>query len=59
MAKIIIDTDLWTTQQVKASNTIGKKSGKPVSVQYISKLINNGKLKSNPIPLLGIVLVEK
>lgn len=58
MAKIIIDTDKWTTQQNKASNWIGK-SGKPVSVQYISKLINKGALKSLPIPQIGIVLVEK
>lgn len=58
MGKIIIDTDKWTTQQQKAANWIGK-SGKPVSIQYISKLINKGKLKSYPIPEINLVLVEK
>lgn len=59
MGKIIIDTDKWTTQQLKADNTIGKKTGKPVSIQYISKLIKKGSIKSLPLPQLGIVLVEK
>ena len=58
MGKIIIDTDKWTTQQDKANNWIGK-SGKPVSVQYISKLIKKGKLKSYPIPEINLVLVER
>lgn len=58
MAKIIIDTDKWTTQQQKANSVIGK-NGNTVSVQYISKLIKNGKLKSLPINEIGIVLVER
>ena len=58
MENIIIDTSKWVTQQQKAKNTIGK-SGKPVTVQYISKLINQGKLKSFPLPQINIVLVEK
>jgi transcriptional antiterminator Rof (Rho-off) len=61
MAKntIIIDLDKWTTQTNKAANTIGKQSGLPVSVEYISKLIRLNKLKSLPLPQIGIVLVEK
>jgi len=58
MAKIIIDTDKWTTQQQKANSVIGK-NGNSVSVQYISKLIKKGKLKSLPINEIGIVLVER
>lgn len=58
MAKIVIDTDKWTTQQLKAANWIGK-SGKPVSIQYISKLIYQGKLKSLRLDGIGLVLVEK
>lgn len=56
--KITIDLNKWTTQQQKAAGWIGK-SGKPVSVQYISKLVNSNKIKSFPIPELGIVLVER
>lgn len=58
MAKIVIDTDKWTTQQLKATGWIGK-SGKPVSIQYISKLIKAGKLQSKAIPEINLVLVEK
>ena len=55
---ITIDTREWTTQVDKAANTIGK-SGKPVTVEYISKLIRQGKLKSKFIKELGITLVER
>lgn len=55
---IIINTREWTTQVDKAANTIGR-SGKPVSVEYISKLIRKGKLRSNYIKELGITLVER
>lgn len=59
MGKIIIDTDKWTTQQDKANNYQKAKGGTGVSIQYISKLINKGKLKSYPIPEINLVLVEK
>jgi hypothetical protein len=55
---IIINLNDWTTQVDKAANTIGK-SGKPVSVEYISKLIRLGKLRSKFIKELGITLVER
>lgn len=55
MAKIIIDTDKWMTQAERACNHNGKK----VSIQYINKLIKQGKLISKPIPEIGIVLVER
>lgn len=61
MAIITIDTDKWTTQQIKANTWVrtGKNKGVGVSIQYISKLIHEGKLESNPIPEIGIVLVAK
>lgn len=52
MAKIIIDTDKWTTQAHKAKV-------KGCSIQYINKLIKQGKLLSLPLPIIGLVLVEK
>jgi hypothetical protein len=55
---ISIDTREWITQVEKANNTIGK-SGKPVSVEYISKLVRLGKLRSWTIKELGITLVER
>lgn len=55
---ITIDTREWTTQVAKAADTIGK-SGAPVTVEYISKLIRKGKLKSWHIKELGITLVER
>jgi len=55
---IIINPDEWTTPTVKAANTIGK-SGKPVSVEYICKLMRLGKLRSKRIEQLGITLVER
>jgi len=55
---IIIDLTQWTTQVDKAANTIGK-SGKPVTVEYISKLVRQGKLRSKYIKELGITLVER
>lgn len=59
MAKIItIDLNEWTTQVDKAANTIGR-SGKPVTIEYISKLIRKGKLRSKYIKELGITLVER
>lgn len=59
MAKIIIDTDKWTTQLDKAVNYPKAKGGTGVSIQYISKLIKEGKLKSFPLPELNLVLVER
>lgn len=59
MAKIIIDTDKWTTQQLKAANYTKKDGSKGVSIQYINKLINKGKLTPMRIEALGLVLVEK
>lgn len=55
---ITIDLREWTTQVDKAANMVGR-SGKPVSVEYISKLIRQGKLKSRFIKELGITLVER
>ena len=61
MAQIIIDTDKWTTQQDKAKHYVktGKYGGIGVSIQYINKLIKDGKLESYKIPEIGLVLVEK
>lgn len=55
MDKIIIDLTKWQTQANRAANHNGKK----VSIQYINKLIRQGKLHSLPLPQIGIVLVEK
>lgn len=55
---IIIDPSKWTTPTDKASYTIGK-SGKPVSVEYICKLMRQGKLASKRIEALNITLVER
>lgn len=52
MAKIIIDTDKWITQADKAKQ-------KGCSIQYINKLIKQGKINSLPLPIIGLVLVEK
>jgi len=52
MAKIIIDTDKWITQAEKAKI-------KGCSIQYINKLIKQGKINSLPLPVIGLVLVEK
>ena len=53
MANIItIDLDKWTTQVDKAKE-------RKCSIQYINKLIKQGKLQSNPIPAIGLVLVER
>jgi len=52
MAKIIIDTDKWITQADKAK-------AKGCSIQYINKLIKQGKIASLPLPVIGLVLVEK
>lgn len=59
MTSIIIDIDKWTTQQKKAESYTKAKGGKGVSIQYISKLIKQGKLESKPIEELGLVLVER
>ncbi len=59
MAEIVIDTDKWITQQIKAETYIKHNGGQGVSIQYISKLIRTGKLKSLPIPELNLVLVER
>jgi hypothetical protein len=55
---ITIDLNKWTTPTDKAANTIGK-SGSPVTVEYICKLIRLGKLKSKRIEELNITLVER
>lgn len=57
--KLEIDLTKWTTQANKASYTIGVTTGRPVTVEYISKLIRLGKLRSLHIPELGITLVER
>lgn len=56
---ITIDLEKWTTITDKAANWIGKQSGKPVSVEYICKLIREGKLKTWKIEELGLHLVER
>jgi len=55
---ITIDLNKWTTQANKAAQYISK-SGKPVSIQYINKLISQGKLASYRIDELNLVLVER
>lgn len=55
---ITIDLREWTTQADKARNTIGR-SGKSVSIEYISKLVRLGKLRSKFIEALDITLVER
>ena len=57
--KIVIDLDKWTTITSKAANTTGKQSGQPVSVEYICKLIRQGKLKGWKIDEIGLHLVER
>jgi hypothetical protein len=59
MSKLTIDLDKWQTQQQKAECTPKKDGTGNISVQYVSKLIRLGKLKSLPIPELKIVLVER
>lgn len=49
---ITIDLSKWMTQIDKAN----EKGCKP---QYISELIRKGKVKSWPIPELGLHLVER
>jgi hypothetical protein len=56
---ITIDTGKWQTITDKAANTIGKQTGQPVSVEYICKLIRQGKLKGWKIEKLGLHLVER
>ena len=55
---ITIDLSKWTTQTDKAAHWYNK-DGKPVSVEYICKLIRQGKLKSWKIEELGLHLVER
>lgn len=55
---ITIDLNQWTTQTDKAANYVSK-NGKACSVEYISKLIRLGKLKSWKIEEIGVHLVEK
>lgn len=57
--EIVIDLNKWQTITDKAANTIGKQSGQPVSVEYICKLIRQGKLKGWKIDELGLHLVER
>jgi hypothetical protein len=57
--QIVIDLDKWQTITSKANEWIGKQSGKPVSVEYICKLIREGKLKGWKIEELGLHLVER
>ena len=53
-----IDLSQWTTQTQKAA-TYPTRNGKGCKVEYICKLVREGKLKSWKIPELGINLVEK
>lgn len=55
---IIIDLDKWTTQAIKAAN-YASKNGKGCSIQYINRLISEGKLQALRIEKLNLVLVEK
>ena len=57
--QIVIDLSKWTTITDKAAKTIGKQTGKPVSVEYICKLIRTGKLEGWKIDELGLHLVER
>lgn len=57
--KITIDLTKWQTITSKANEMIGKQSGKPVSVEYVCKLIRLGKLKGWKIEELGLHLVER
>ena len=54
---VTIDLSKWTTQTDKAANWPGKNGS--VSVEYICKLIKQGKLKSWKIEALGLHLVER
>lgn len=56
---ITIDLSKWTTQQDKANNTMKKDASGHVSIQYISKLMAQGKLKKLELKPLNLVLVEK
>ena len=56
---ITIDLSKWTTQQDKANNTLKKDGNGHVSIQYISKLMAQGKLKKLELKPLNLVLVEK
>jgi len=56
--KIVIDLDKWTTQIDKAKN-YPAKSGKGCSVEYICKLVRQGKLKAWKIEELNLHLVER
>jgi len=49
---IQIDLDKWMTQQQKANE-------RKCSVQYINKLIRQGKLNSLRLDAINIVLVER
>lgn len=53
-----IDFNKWTTQTKKAKS-FKSKNGTGCSVEYISKLVASGKLKSLRIDQLNITLVEK
>jgi len=52
MGKIVIDTDKWITQAEKAKD-------KGCSIQYINKLIKQGKINALRLPELNLVLVER
>lgn len=55
---IVIDLGKWTIPTSKAKSYIGR-SGEPVSIEYICKLMKDGKLKSWKIEELGLHLVER
>lgn len=59
MTKIVIDTTQWITQQKKAETFVKADGSIGVSIQYISKLIRQGKLKSKKFDDIGLVLVER
>lgn len=56
---IVIDLDKWTTQINKAKTYPTKLNGIGCSVEYICKLVREGKLKSWKIDELNLHLVER
>lgn len=56
---ITIDLNKWTTQSNKAKTLITKDGKVGCSVEYICKLVKQGKLKSLKIEPLNLNLVEK
>ena len=61
MSKDILQIDLtkWQTQQQAAISWTKQDGSTGVSIQYISKLIKQGKIESLRLDEIGIVLVKK